>query len=55
MNASGGVESATATNGAAGGSTPKPVSPKSSDLEVVNAAGEVACMALPPLYIGRQD
>ena len=37
---SGGVGSATATNGAASGSTPKLVSPKCSDLEVVNAAGE---------------
>ena len=40
MSVSGGVGSATATNGAASGSTPNPVSPKASDLEVVNAAGE---------------
>ena len=54
---SGGVGSATATNGAASGSTPKPVSPKSSDLEVVNAAGEKLLVWPCPLctLVGRTE
>ena len=49
--------SATATNGAASGRTPKPVSTKSSDLEVVNAAGEKLPVWPCPLctLVGRTE